>query len=38
VAIPFNNNRQLVPPAATGPRLLDQVRDVRRSDMSPRFQ
>lgn len=34
----MHNNRQLFPPAATGPRLLDQVHDVRRSDMSPRSQ
>jgi hypothetical protein len=30
----MHNNRQLAPPAATGSRLLDQVRDVRRSDVS----
>jgi len=30
----MHNNRQLSPPAATGPRLLEQVRDVRRTDTS----
>ena len=34
----MRNNCQLFPPAATGPRFLDQVRDVSRSDMSSCFQ
>jgi len=34
----MHNNLQLAPPSATGSRLLDQVRDVSRSDMSPRPQ
>ena len=34
----MRNNRQLPPLTATGSRLIDQVRDVRRFDMSLRFQ
>jgi len=34
----MHSNRQLFPPAATGLRLLDQVRDVSRSDMLLHFQ
>ena len=34
----MHNNRQLFPPAATGPRLVEQVRDVTGSDMSFCFQ
>ena len=34
----MRNNRQLALPAATSPRSLDQVRDISRTDMSPRFQ
>ena len=33
----MHNNRQLFPPAATGSRLVEQVRDVPGSDMSFRF-
>lgn len=34
----MHNNRQPPSSAANGPQLLDQLRDVSRSDMSLRFQ